>query len=42
MVSFKIKEGSASALLRGELKHALALPIVGREARDGVARHVHP
>lgn len=42
MGSFKIKEGTASALSSGELKHALALPIVGREACDGVARHVHP
>lgn len=42
MGSFKLKEGTARALSRGELKHALPLPKVGREAHDGVARHVHP
>lgn len=42
MGSFKIKEGTARALLRGELKHAFALPKVGREAHDGAVRHVHP
>lgn len=42
MGSFKIKEGTARAFSRGELKHTLTLPKVRREAHDSVARHVHP
>lgn len=41
MSSFKIKESTAKALSRGELKHALALPKVVREVCDSVAGHVH-
>lgn len=35
----KIKESTAKALWRGELKHALGLPKVVKEIHDSVARH---
>lgn len=41
MSSFKIKESTAKALSRGELKHALALPKAVKKIHDSVARHAH-